>query len=49
MPSDIDGTFYRIVCDQIWARRNKVDPNNPRDIWINGDGAVDAWRISNGA
>ncbi|KAF5979442.1 lignostilbene dioxygenase [Fusarium coicis] len=32
----------------IWARRNKVDPNNPRDIWINGDGAVDAWRISNG-
>ncbi|KAH7045364.1 retinal pigment epithelial membrane protein-domain-containing protein [Macrophomina phaseolina] len=48
MPSDIDGTFYRIVCDQIWARRNKVDPNNPRDIWINGDGAVDAWRISNG-
>ncbi|KAJ4032054.1 hypothetical protein NW753_013363 [Fusarium oxysporum] len=48
MPSEIDGTFYRIVCDQIWARRNKVDPNNPRDIWINGDGAVDAWRISNG-
>lgn len=42
IPPEIDGTFYRIICDSIYANRNG------KDIWINGDGAVDAWRISNG-
>ncbi|KAJ5997286.1 hypothetical protein N7522_008946 [Penicillium canescens] len=42
IPLEIDGTFYRVTCDPIFANRNK------KDIWINGDGAIDAWRISNG-
>ncbi|KAJ5182094.1 hypothetical protein N7449_012241 [Penicillium cf. viridicatum] len=42
IPPEIDGTFYRVTCDPIFANRNK------KDIWINGDGAVDAWQISNG-
>ncbi|KAJ5001454.1 hypothetical protein K4K48_001347 [Colletotrichum sp. SAR 10_66] len=42
IPPCIDGTFYRIICDFVFANRNG------HDIWINGDGAVNAWRISNG-
>ncbi|KAJ6043902.1 uncharacterized protein N7446_002099 [Penicillium canescens] len=42
IPLEIDGTFYRVTCDPIFANRNK------KDIWINGDGAIDAWLISNG-
>ncbi|CAH0015909.1 unnamed protein product [Clonostachys rhizophaga] len=38
----LDGTFYRVICDSTYANRNG------KDIWINGDGAIDAWRISNG-
>ncbi|KAH7242756.1 retinal pigment epithelial membrane protein-domain-containing protein [Fusarium tricinctum] len=42
IPHEIDGTFYRVICDSIFSNRNG------KDIWINGDGAIDAWRISNG-
>ncbi|KAE9568639.1 Lignostilbene-alpha,beta-dioxygenase isozyme I [Colletotrichum fructicola] len=42
IPQCIDGTFYRIICDFVFANRNG------HDVWINGDGAVNAWRISNG-
>ncbi|OBR05468.1 Lignostilbene dioxygenase [Colletotrichum higginsianum IMI 349063] len=42
IPPNIDGTFYRVVIDYIYTNRNR------KDIWINGDGAVNAWRISNG-
>ncbi|CAI6097509.1 unnamed protein product [Clonostachys chloroleuca] len=42
VPRQIDGTFYRITCDPIYANRNK------KDIWINGDGAIHAWRFSEG-
>lgn len=42
IPPEIDGTFYRVICDSIYTNRNG------KDIWINGDGAIDAWRISNG-
>ncbi|KAJ0270236.1 hypothetical protein CBS470a_013565 [Colletotrichum nupharicola] len=42
IPQCIDGTFYRIICDFLFANRNG------HDIWINDDGAVNAWRISNG-
>lgn len=42
IPPEIDGTFYRVTCDAMFANRNG------KDIWINGDGAIDAWRISNG-
>lgn len=39
---NLDGTFCRVICDSTYANRNG------KDIWINGDGAIDAWRISNG-
>ncbi|EEU36436.1 uncharacterized protein NECHADRAFT_81183 [Fusarium vanettenii 77-13-4] len=42
IPSCIDGTFYRVICDYIFTNRNM------KDVWINGDGAVNAWRVSNG-
>lgn len=42
VPRSIDGTYYRIVIEPIFANRNK------QDIWINGDGCVHAWRFSNG-
>ncbi|KAM6504579.1 hypothetical protein FSOLCH5_015321 [Fusarium solani] len=42
IPTCIDGTFYRMICDYIFTNRNR------NDVWINGDGAVNAWRISNG-
>lgn len=42
VPPSIDGTYYRIVIEPIFANRNK------QDIWINGDGSVHAWRFSNG-
>ncbi|KAL2291326.1 hypothetical protein FJTKL_13939 [Diaporthe vaccinii] len=42
VPTSIDGTYYRIVIEPIFANRNK------QDIWINGDGSVHAWRFSNG-
>lgn len=42
VPTSIDGTYYRIVVEPIFANRNK------QDIWINGDGSVHAWRFSNG-
>ncbi|KAK7227434.1 hypothetical protein V2G26_015437 [Clonostachys chloroleuca] len=38
---DLDGTFYRVICDSTYA--NRIG----KDTWINGDGAIDAWRISN--
>lgn len=36
VPPSIDGTYYRIVIEPIFANRNK------QDIWINGDGSVHA-------
>ncbi|KAH7204789.1 retinal pigment epithelial membrane protein-domain-containing protein [Fusarium oxysporum] len=42
VPLELDGTFYRVACDPIFANRNG------KDIWINGDGAIHAWRFSNG-
>ncbi|UPL02749.1 hypothetical protein LCI18_013683 [Fusarium solani-melongenae] len=42
VPLQMDGTFYRITCDPIYANRNG------KDVWINGDGAIHAWRFSNG-
>jgi|SRR5687768_14727928 carotenoid cleavage dioxygenase len=42
VPRELDGTFYRMSCDPIFANRNG------NDIWINGDGNIHAWRFSNG-
>lgn len=42
VPKEIDGTYYRIIIEPIFANKNK------QDIWINGDGTVHAWRFSNG-
>ncbi|KAH0437665.1 hypothetical protein CcaCcLH18_03785 [Colletotrichum camelliae] len=42
IPQCIDATFYRIICDFVFANRDE------HDIWTNGDIAVNAWRISNG-
>ncbi|GIZ36859.1 hypothetical protein CKM354_000032500 [Cercospora kikuchii] len=42
VPLQLDGTFYRMSCDPIFANRNG------KDMWINGDGCLHAWRFSNG-
>lgn len=42
VPPEIDGTFYRTACDPIFANRTG------KDTWINSDGAIQAWRFSNG-
>lgn len=42
VPRQLDGTFYRISCDPIFANRNG------KDAWINADGNIHAWRFSNG-
>lgn len=42
VPPELDGTFYRTACDPIFANRTG------NDTWINSDGAVQAWRFSNG-
>ncbi|UPL03024.1 hypothetical protein LCI18_013958 [Fusarium solani-melongenae] len=42
VPPEIDGTFYRTACDPQYANRTG------KDTWINSDGAIQAWRFSNG-
>ncbi|KAI1381231.1 carotenoid oxygenase [Hypoxylon crocopeplum] len=42
IPSQVDGTYYRCMPDQLWA------PLYEDDIFINGDGAIDAVRIKDG-
>jgi len=42
IPKQIDGTYYRCMPDQLWA------PMYDDDVFINGDGAIDAVRIKNG-
>lgn len=42
IPPQIDGTYYRCMPDPQWA------PLYPDDVFINGDGAIDAVRIRNG-
>ncbi|KAJ0109795.1 hypothetical protein J7T55_004345 [Diaporthe amygdali] len=42
IPPQIDGTYYRVMPDALWA------PLYDDDVFINGDGAVDAVRIKNG-
>ncbi|OHE94181.1 hypothetical protein CORC01_10519 [Colletotrichum orchidophilum] len=41
-PPSIDGAVYRIFIDYVFQSRNG------KDIWIDGDGAANAWRIFNG-
>lgn len=48
LPKEIDGTYYRVACDNQFVGRNRIDKTNNFDNWINGDGAIDAWRFSNG-
>ncbi|KAI1839883.1 hypothetical protein JX266_013905 [Neoarthrinium moseri] len=42
IPPQIDGTYYRCMPDALWA------PLYDDDVYINGDGAIDAIRIENG-
>lgn len=42
IPKQIDGTYYRCMPDQLWA------PLYDDDVYINGDGAIDAIRIKDG-
>lgn len=42
IPRQIDGTYYRVMPDAAWA------PLYDDDVFINGDGAVDAVRIRDG-
>lgn len=42
IPKQIDGTYYRCMPDWSWA------PLYDDDVFINGDGAIDAIRIKNG-
>lgn len=42
IPPQIDGTYYRVMPDALWA------PLYDDDVFINGDGAVDAVRIKDG-
>lgn len=42
IPSQIDGTYYRAMPDALWA------PLYSDDVFINGDGAIDAVRIQDG-
>jgi carotenoid cleavage dioxygenase-like enzyme len=41
IPSGIDGTFYRVMCDPFV-------PHDPKNVPIDGDGNVSAFRIYNG-
>lgn len=42
IPPQVDGTYYRVMPDALWA------PLYDDDVFINGDGAVDAVRIKDG-
>ncbi|KAI1341024.1 carotenoid oxygenase [Xylariaceae sp. FL0016] len=42
IPKQIDGTYYRCMPDPLWA------PLYDDDVFINGDGAIDAIRIQDG-
>lgn len=42
IPPEIDGTYYRCMPDWSWA------PLYDDDVFINGDGAIDAIRIKDG-
>lgn len=42
IPKQINGTYYRCMPDQLWA------PLYEDDVFINGDGAIDAVRIKDG-
>lgn len=42
IPKQINGTYYRCMPDQLWA------PLYDDDVFINGDGAIDAVRIKDG-
>lgn len=42
IPPQINGTYYRCMPDQLWA------PLYEDDVFINGDGAIDAVRIKDG-
>ncbi|PSN60462.1 carotenoid oxygenase [Corynespora cassiicola Philippines] len=42
VPPQLDGTFYRVAPDPMFANRTG------KDTWVNGDGTVHAWRFSNG-
>jgi carotenoid cleavage dioxygenase-like enzyme len=42
IPKEIDGTYYRCMPDATWA------PLYDDDVFINGDGAIDAIRIKDG-
>jgi carotenoid cleavage dioxygenase len=42
IPKEIDGTYYRVMPDALWG------PLYDDDVFINGDGAVNAIRIRNG-
>lgn len=42
IPRQIDGTYYRCMPDPLWA------PLYDDDVFINGDGAIDAVRIRDG-
>ncbi|KAL4723470.1 transcriptional regulatory protein rco1 [Fusarium chlamydosporum] len=41
IPPGIDGTFYRVMCDPFM-------PPNPRNVPIDGDGNISAFRFHNG-
>ncbi|BCS26851.1 carotenoid oxygenase family protein [Aspergillus puulaauensis] len=42
IPKEVDGTYYRCMPDALWA------PQYEDDVFINGDGAIDAIRIHDG-
>jgi carotenoid cleavage dioxygenase-like enzyme len=42
IPKEVEGTYYRCMPDALWA------PQYDDDVFINGDGAIDAIRIKNG-
>jgi carotenoid cleavage dioxygenase len=44
IPSDIEGTFYRVQCDFQYR-----PPENEWPTGFNGDGHVSAFRFANGA
>ncbi|KAJ5438090.1 Carotenoid oxygenase [Penicillium daleae] len=42
IPTEVQGTYYRCMPDALWA------PKYQDDVFINGDGAIDAIRIKDG-
>jgi carotenoid cleavage dioxygenase-like enzyme len=42
IPEQIDGTYYRVMPDSLWG------PLYDNDVFINGDGCINAVRIRNG-